>query len=109
MIKCMKTLHETKEKCKQKTLKTWNKPGSSHPYTQRQLVLERKLKSTCPQVRPFIPKQSVKTGYHFSEHRKMHFCASSRVQRKQLTSTYPSNRADSSSLRQDIELHPSKG
>ena len=71
----MKTLHETKEKCKQKKLKTWNKPGSSHPYTQRQLVLERKLKSTCPQVRPFTHEHSVKTGYNFSKHREMHFCA----------------------------------
>ena len=58
-----------------KTLKTWNKPGSSHPYTQWQLALERKLKSTCPQVRPFTPEHFVKTGYNFSEHREMHFCA----------------------------------
>ena len=37
-----KTLNDPKNK---------NNPGSSHPYTQRQLVLERKLKPTCPQVK----------------------------------------------------------
>src|ERR1044072_9383578 len=62
-------------KTSKKTQNTRTKPGSSYPYTQRQLVLERKLKLTCPQVRPFTPEHSVKTGYNFSEHREMHFCA----------------------------------
>src|ERR1044072_7561682 len=82
MRKCMKTLHETKEKCKQKTLKTWNKPGSSHPYTQRQLVLERKLKSTCPQVRHFTPNNLSKQDTTFSKHGVMHFYASLEIQGK---------------------------
>src|ERR1044072_2650027 len=39
------------------------KLGSSHPYTQRQLVLERKLKTTCPQVRNFTP-ETTQLGYN---------------------------------------------
>ena len=43
-------------KTHKRPLKTQNNPGSSHPYTQRQLGLERKLKSTCPQVRQNTPQ-----------------------------------------------------
>ncbi len=75
MRKCMKTLHETREKCKLKTLKTWNKPGSSYPYTQRQLVLERKLKSTCPQVRHSTPEHMTNKDATFYKTGVMHFCA----------------------------------
>ena len=64
------------EKISKKTGKTRIKPGSSHPYTQRQLVLERKLKTTCPQVRIFTP-DIAKLGYK----RGMQFVTGSENQR----------------------------
>src|ERR1044072_2107208 len=94
-----------KKENNENTQNEWNKPGSSHPYTQRQLVLERKLKSTCPQVRQFTPYTLSKQDTTLPENKVMHFYASSEIQGKQLTSTYPSNREDSSSLRQGIDLH----
>src|ERR1044072_5145486 len=67
--KCMRKhakhymVHEIYENTtSKKTRKTKIKLGSSHPYTQRQLVLERKLKTTCPQVRIFTP-DIAKLGY----------------------------------------------
>ena len=47
-----------------KTQKQWNKPGSSYPYTQRQLVLERKTRVDLPSSRQFTPKYIVKIGYN---------------------------------------------
>src|ERR1044072_7296992 len=60
-------IHENYENTtSKKTRKTRIKPGSSPPYTQRQLVLERKLKTTCPQVRIFTP-DTAKIRIHFQE------------------------------------------
>src|ERR1044072_8807973 len=81
--KCMRkhakhyNIHENYENTtSKKTRKTMIKPGSSHPYTQRQLVLERKLKTTCPQVRIFTP-EITKLGYN----RGMQIVAGSENQR----------------------------
>src|ERR1044072_3145604 len=83
------------EKISKKTGKTRIKPGSSHPYTQRQLVLERKLKTTCPQVRIFTP-DTAKIRIHFSEKTgKCKLFTGSENQSFQSSSTYPSNRIDS--------------
>src|ERR1044072_1046449 len=94
-----------------KILKYWNEPGSSPGYHTPILngssSSSEKLGSTCPQVDNSPPNTRSKQDTTFPKHKVMHFCASSGVQRKQLTSTYLSNRADSSSLRQNIDLHPS--
>ena len=84
-------IHENYENTtSKKTRKTMIKPGSSHPYTQRQLVLERKLKTTCPQVRIFTP-EITKLGYN----RGMQIVTGSEKSEIQLSSIYPSNREDS--------------
>ena len=70
---------------KKKTQKDRNNPGSSHPYTQRQLVLERKLKTTCPQVHH--PTPTANTGYIFLwKTGVMYFVVSSEIQKLHSTS-----------------------
>ena len=84
--------------------KTRFKPGSSHPYTQRQLALERKLKTTCPQVRNFTP-DTTKFRIHFSEKQGKAKCCWIRNSEIQSSSTYPSNGGDSEfTKRINIEL-----
>ena len=62
------------------TRKTRLKPGSSHPYTQRQLVLELKLRTTCPQVRNFTP-DTAKIRIHFQEKQGIQIATGSENQR----------------------------
>ena len=78
----MITLHVTKvkmqNKTSKKTQKDRNNPESSHPYTQRQLVLERKLKTTCPQVHQSTP--TAHSGYIFlSKTEVMHFVSVQKI------------------------------
>src|ERR1044072_3180099 len=74
-----------------KTRKTRIKPGSSHPYTQRQLVLERKLKTTCPQVRIFT-LDTTKIRIHFQEKQGNANCCWIRKSEIQSSSIYLSDR-----------------
>ena len=63
----MKHYIRQRKNAKENNEKDQNKPGSSHPYTQRQLVLERKTRVDLPSSRQFTPKHFVKTGYNFSK------------------------------------------
>src|ERR1044072_1045053 len=89
-----------KKENNENTQNEWNEPGSSHPYTQRQLVLERKLKSTCPQVRQFTLKYMQKQDTTLRKPGSCIFVPHQEDQRQHQTSIYPSSRAVSSSLRQ---------
>ena len=69
--------------------KDQNTPGSSHPYTLRQLVLERKLKTVYPQAQHIAPKTFAKIGYQVqNKHDSCIFVSGSEIQRKQLTSSH---------------------
>ena len=66
------------KKKNKKTQKDRHNPESSHPYTQRQLVLERKLKTTCPQVHQSTP--TAHSGYIFlSKTEVMHFVSVQKI------------------------------